>query len=192
MNNSPRHPSRTFSGHFLEHSFQRLVAHRLVAHKFEHRGKFSDYAVLYRGNHQARPFEAALRARWPDCSVHLFGSRAVGLASAASDVDACVLLPSMPLAHCRDAAGRALVRPLLPIAAECVRECAEVSGLHLVPTGRTPLLRFEFDGSGGLCASVELCVNNTDGLANCAVMRELLGADTAGTSQPLPALWSGV
>ena len=136
--------------------------------------------------------EAALRARWPDCSVHLFGSRAVGLASAGSDVDACVLLPSMPLAHCRDAAGRALVRPLLPLAAECVRACAEVSGLHLVLTGRTPLLRFEFDGSGGRCASVELCVNNTDGLANSAVMRELLGADTAGTSQPLPALAAAV
>jgi ATP-dependent DNA helicase Rep len=38
------------------------VVHRLLAHKFERRTKFSDYAVLYRGNHQARAFETALRA----------------------------------------------------------------------------------------------------------------------------------
>ncbi len=40
-----------------------LVVHRLLAHKFEHRGRLSDYAILYRGNHQARPFETALRAQ---------------------------------------------------------------------------------------------------------------------------------
>jgi ATP-dependent DNA helicase Rep len=40
-----------------------LVVRRLLGHKFEHRTKFSDYAVLYRGNHQARAFETALRAQ---------------------------------------------------------------------------------------------------------------------------------
>jgi ATP-dependent DNA helicase Rep len=40
-----------------------LVVHRLLAHKFEHRGSFADYAILYRGNHQARVFETALRAQ---------------------------------------------------------------------------------------------------------------------------------
>ena len=40
-----------------------LVVHRLLAHKFEHRGRFGDYAILYRGNHQARAFEAQLRAQ---------------------------------------------------------------------------------------------------------------------------------
>ena len=39
------------------------VAARLQAHRFEHRGKWSDYAVLYRGNHQARAFEQQLRAQ---------------------------------------------------------------------------------------------------------------------------------
>ena len=34
---------------------------RLLAHKFEHRTRFADYAILYRGNHQARVFEQALR-----------------------------------------------------------------------------------------------------------------------------------
>ena len=33
----------------------------LSAHKFERRAKFADYAILYRGNHQARVFEKALR-----------------------------------------------------------------------------------------------------------------------------------
>jgi ATP-dependent DNA helicase Rep len=40
-----------------------IVAGAISAHRFEHRGKWSDYAVLYRGNHQSRPFEAAFRAQ---------------------------------------------------------------------------------------------------------------------------------
>ena len=39
------------------------VAARLAAHRFEHRGKWSDYAILYRGNHMARAFEQQLRAQ---------------------------------------------------------------------------------------------------------------------------------
>ena len=37
------------------------VAIMLSAHRFERRAKFSDYAILYRGNHQARVIEKALR-----------------------------------------------------------------------------------------------------------------------------------
>ncbi|RZI44327.1 ATP-dependent DNA helicase Rep [Herbaspirillum sp. HC18] len=37
------------------------IAIMISAHKFERRAKFSDYAVLYRGNHQARVIEQALR-----------------------------------------------------------------------------------------------------------------------------------
>jgi ATP-dependent DNA helicase Rep len=37
------------------------VAIRMSAHRFERSAKWSDYAVLYRGNHQARVFEEALR-----------------------------------------------------------------------------------------------------------------------------------
>jgi len=39
------------------------VVRRLSALKFERRAKFSDFAILYRGNHQARVFETALRAQ---------------------------------------------------------------------------------------------------------------------------------
>lgn len=39
------------------------VAMRIASHKFEHRGKFSDYAVLYRGNHQARVIETRCASR---------------------------------------------------------------------------------------------------------------------------------
>ena len=44
-----------------EHEAEWVVS-RMQAHRFEHRGKWSDYAVLYRGNHQARGFEEQLRA----------------------------------------------------------------------------------------------------------------------------------
>jgi len=37
------------------------VAMKIAAHKFQHRGRFSDYAILYRGNHQARVIEQRLR-----------------------------------------------------------------------------------------------------------------------------------
>lgn len=37
------------------------VVMKLQAHKFEHRGKFADYAILYRSNHQARTLEQYLR-----------------------------------------------------------------------------------------------------------------------------------
>lgn len=37
------------------------VAISLSAHRFERRAKYSDYAILYRGNHQARLLETALR-----------------------------------------------------------------------------------------------------------------------------------
>jgi ATP-dependent DNA helicase Rep len=39
------------------------VVSRLSAHRFERRTKFSDYAILYRGNHQARVIEQQLRAQ---------------------------------------------------------------------------------------------------------------------------------
>jgi hypothetical protein len=37
------------------------VARTIAALKFEHRTRFDDFAVLYRGNHQARAFEQAAR-----------------------------------------------------------------------------------------------------------------------------------
>ncbi len=37
------------------------IAMLLSAHRFERRAKYSDYAILYRGNHQARVLEQALR-----------------------------------------------------------------------------------------------------------------------------------
>src|SRR5581483_11861728 len=39
------------------------VVRRLMAHRFEHRGRYADYAILYRGNHQAKLFEQQLRVQ---------------------------------------------------------------------------------------------------------------------------------
>ncbi|WIM04933.1 MAG: UvrD-helicase domain-containing protein [Candidatus Nitricoxidivorans perseverans] len=44
-----------------EHEAEWVVA-RMQAHKFENRGQWGDYAILYRGNYQARAFEQQLRA----------------------------------------------------------------------------------------------------------------------------------
>jgi ATP-dependent DNA helicase Rep len=40
-----------------------MVAMKLLAHKFEYRTRWSDYAVLYRGNHQSRLIEQQLRSQ---------------------------------------------------------------------------------------------------------------------------------
>ncbi|HSI23605.1 MAG TPA: UvrD-helicase domain-containing protein [Methylophilaceae bacterium] len=45
-----------------EHEAETVVM-KLMAHKFEHRTKFADYAILYRGNHQARLLEEQLRSQ---------------------------------------------------------------------------------------------------------------------------------
>ena len=39
----------------------RLIAADIIHHKFRHNTKLSDYAILYRGNHQSRLFERSLR-----------------------------------------------------------------------------------------------------------------------------------
>ena len=43
-----------------DHEAEAVVL-KLMAHKFEHRTKFADYAILYRGNHQSRLLEEKLR-----------------------------------------------------------------------------------------------------------------------------------
>ena len=43
-----------------EHEAERVVA-ELISHRFKYRTNFKDYAILYRGNHQSRQFEKALR-----------------------------------------------------------------------------------------------------------------------------------
>ncbi|MDA8383663.1 MAG: UvrD-helicase domain-containing protein [Betaproteobacteria bacterium] len=54
-------PIRVVAARDEEHEAQGAVM-QLLAHKFEHRTRFSDYAILYRGNHQARVLEQWLRA----------------------------------------------------------------------------------------------------------------------------------
>lgn len=44
-----------------EFSEARQVAAEIISHKLQHKTSFGDYAILYRGNHQSRLFEKALR-----------------------------------------------------------------------------------------------------------------------------------
>lgn len=53
-------PIRVLQAKDEEHETHRVVS-ELLAHKFKHRTRFSDYAVLYRGNHQSRLFEKSFR-----------------------------------------------------------------------------------------------------------------------------------
>jgi len=53
-------PIRVIVSRNEEHEADRVVA-QLLHHKFVQRTEFRNYAILYRGNHQARVFERALR-----------------------------------------------------------------------------------------------------------------------------------
>src|SRR5699024_4122210 len=44
------------------HEADKVIA-ELMYHRFKHRTSYRDYAILYRGNHQSKPFERALRAQ---------------------------------------------------------------------------------------------------------------------------------
>lgn len=53
-------PLRVLAARNDEHEAEWVVS-EIIGHHFKHRGQYSDYAVLYRGNHQSRPFEKILR-----------------------------------------------------------------------------------------------------------------------------------
>jgi len=53
---------RVFAAKDEEHEAESVVL-KLLSHKFEHRTRFSDYAILYRSNHLSRGFEEQLRAQ---------------------------------------------------------------------------------------------------------------------------------
>ena len=53
---------RIYAARDEEHEAESVVM-KLMAHKFEHRTRFSDYAILYRSNYLSRAFEEQLRAQ---------------------------------------------------------------------------------------------------------------------------------
>jgi len=48
------------SARTADHEAEKVVS-RILHHRFKHDIPYSDYAILYRGNHQSRPFERVLR-----------------------------------------------------------------------------------------------------------------------------------
>jgi ATP-dependent DNA helicase Rep len=56
----PGDPVRVFAAKDEENEAESVVL-RLLAHKFENRTRFADYAILYRSNHLSRVFEEQLR-----------------------------------------------------------------------------------------------------------------------------------
>jgi ATP-dependent DNA helicase Rep len=53
---------RVFAAKDDDHEAEAVVL-KLLAHKFEHRTRFADYAILYRSNHLSRIFEEQLRSQ---------------------------------------------------------------------------------------------------------------------------------
>jgi ATP-dependent DNA helicase Rep len=53
---------RIYASRDEEHEAESVVM-KLMSHKFEHRSRFADYAILYRSNHLSRAFEEQLRSQ---------------------------------------------------------------------------------------------------------------------------------
>ena len=53
-------PIRVIQARDEVHEAERVVS-EIISHRFKHRTRHSDYAILYRGNHQSRLFERILR-----------------------------------------------------------------------------------------------------------------------------------
>ena len=53
-------PIRVVGARDEENEAEKVVS-QIIHHQFKHRGEYAEYAILYRGNHQSRPFEKALR-----------------------------------------------------------------------------------------------------------------------------------
>ena len=118
--------------------------------------------------------EAALRSVWADARVHLFGSALLGVADGASDVDLAAVVPSLAHAHARDAAGRAALEPLLAQAAAALRGCGGgLRAVQVAAAARVPIVRAERPLPGAGSVKVDLCINNSDGLANSYVLAAL-------------------
>lgn len=56
----PGDPIRVIPCRNADHEAERVVS-QLLHHRFKHGHGYGDYAILYRGNHQSRPFERMLR-----------------------------------------------------------------------------------------------------------------------------------
>ncbi len=70
------------------------VAVEILQHKFKTRSRFSDYAVLYRGNHQARALEGALRQH--AIPYHISGGQSFFERSEIRDLSAYLRLLANP------------------------------------------------------------------------------------------------
>ena len=76
-----------------ENEAERVIT-EILHHKFQTRGDYGNYAILYRGNHQARPFEKALRTH--NIPYFLSGGTAFFSRSEIKDVMAYLRLMANP------------------------------------------------------------------------------------------------
>jgi len=89
----PGDPITIFSSQDDEREAEQVVAD-LQNHMFQHRTKFSDYAILYRSNHQSRMFEQQLREK--NIPYYLSGGLSFFAYSEIKDVMAYLRIVSNP------------------------------------------------------------------------------------------------
>src|SRR3989338_1328485 len=86
-------PVRIYAARDDEHEAESVVM-KLMAHKFEHRTRYSDYAILYRSNHLSRGFEEQLRTQRVPYTVS--GGTSFFERAEIKDITACLRLIANP------------------------------------------------------------------------------------------------
>ncbi len=76
-----------------EHEAEQIVS-EIIHHRFTHRSRYSDYAILYRGNHQSRLFERLLREH--DIPYYLSGGTSFFAYTEVKDIMAYLRLLANP------------------------------------------------------------------------------------------------
>lgn len=89
----PGDPLRILQVANEEQEAERVVT-EIISHRFQHRARYGDYAILYRGNHQARLFERVLRAH--SVPYHLSGDTSFFARTEVKDVIAYLRLLANP------------------------------------------------------------------------------------------------
>ncbi len=104
-----------------------------------------------------------IKAMWPTCSIHVFGSQMTKILTPTSDLDIAVL--EVPEGEKFD-----IAEVLLELA-EKFRESTLVSYCEAIVNAKVPIVKLDHTASG---ISVDICINNDSGLKTGKIVRKLV------------------
>ncbi|KAJ8605508.1 hypothetical protein CTAYLR_000039 [Chrysophaeum taylorii] len=115
--------------------------------------------------------ERALRARWPDATCEVFGSRRSSLATRNSDVDVCAIIPDEEKTE--STAGKKRAAAAFAIE-RCLRDSPDFADVRAIARARVPVVKAR-DARTSL--GVDVVVNNEIALRNSTLLGQYAAED---------------